>query len=621
MRLNDTQIKAIHHNDGPALVLAVPGSGKTTVIIHRTHRLLKEQGIKPERILSITFSKASALDMKSRFVTEFPEEPLKPDFSTIHAFCFRIIRDYSRKRGLSFRLIEDDKETMNKYRIIKDIYQSLYNNTIAEEKLESFLSYYGYVKNLMISPDDLNRTKKIEMDEFKGLYKAYEETKRKNKLLDFDDLLTMSYELLIENPKALDYYRGKFDYIQLDEGQDTSRIQLELLKLLANRKSNLFIVADDDQSIYGFRGAYPQGLLNFKDTFLDGVVFYMENNYRSSRNIVNLSNDFIKQNKSRYVKKITTDNPYNRPVQVVNFKTIEDQYSYILKNTKKSNNNKIAVLYRNNLSALGLMNFLEKNNTEFYMRDVKLKFFNHWLVRDIYSFMKLSFDSSNLDVYEQIYYKMKGYVSRKMINWLKSRKIEKNVFKELLKYPGLSDFYRKQFLELELDFRKIKRMSPSGAIRYIRDTMNYDSFLHENSLRFGYTYEQLKEMLFYMELIAADTGNFLHFQERMVSLQELMLQSSKKWSNLTLSTVHSAKGLEFDDVFIIDLVEGAFPSSSSVEALEEGDPSLYEEERRLFYVGMTRARKSLDLLSYEMMDNSQASPSGFFLELKINSKE
>lgn len=621
MKLSSTQMDAINHKDGPALILAVPGSGKTTVIIHRVNRLINQQGVKPERILSITFSKASAKDMDRRYSVAFPHEKTRPDFSTIHAFCFRIIRDYSRKRRISYRLIEDDRETINKYRIIKDIYLSLYSSVITEEKLEAFLSYYGYAKNMMIAPEDLLKTKRIEGSEFIQMYRLYEEKKDKNRLLDFDDLLTMSHQLLVDNPKALDYYRKKFDYIQLDEGQDTSKIQLELLKLMAAPKDNIFIVADDDQSIYGFRGAYPQGLLNFKESYPRGKVFYMEKNYRSSRNIVNLSNSFIQQNKSRYVKRVSTENPFSKPVQVTKFRTVEDQYSYILKHIMDLPQDKTAVLYRNNLSALGLMNYLEKSNTQFYMRDVKLKFFSHWLVKDVYAFLELAQDGSKVEVFEQIFYKMKGYISRKMINWLKGRNIERNVFKELLRYPGMSDFYRKQLLELELDFRKLQKMNPSKALRYIRKQLNYDGYIHENSLRFGYTFEQLKEMLYHMELIAAQTGNYYTFKERMDLLKELMVESSKKWCNLTLSTVHSAKGLEFDNVFIIDLVDRSFPSAASVEAMDDGDSSLLEEERRLFYVGMTRAKKSLDLLFYEMLDDRRTDPSGFLSELEMITKE
>lgn len=616
MKLNSTQIDAINHIDGPALILAVPGSGKTTVIIHRVNRLINQHDVNPERILSITFSKASAVDMSRRYSKIFPNDGIRPEFSTIHAFCFRIIRDYSRKKKITYRLIEDEGQPFNKYKILKEIYQSLYSSVITEEKMEAFLSYYGYVKNMMLQPDALNKTKRIETSEFTQMYRLYEETKHKNRLLDFDDLLTMSHQLLVDNPKALEYYRRKYDHIQLDEGQDTSRIQLELLKLLAAPRDNIFIVADDDQSIYGFRGAYPQGLLDFKGSYPMGKVFYMEKNYRSSRNIVNLSNSFISQNKSRYVKDVSTDNPYSRAVQVVRFRNVEDQYSYILKSINKYPQSKVAVLYRNNLSALGLMNYLEKHNTQFYMRDVKLKFFNHWLVKDIYAFMELALDGSSVEVFEQIFYKMKGYISRKMLNWLKGRNIERNVFKELLKYPGMSEFYRKQFLELELDFKKLQKMTPAKALRYIRTHLNYDGYIHENSLRFGYTFEQLKEMLYHMELIAAQTGNYIKFKERMDSLRELMMASSKNWCNLTLSTVHSAKGLEFDNVFIIDLVNRSFPSAASVEAMEEGDHSLLEEERRLFYVGMTRAKTSLDLLFYETLDDRRTDPSGFLEELE-----
>ena len=252
-------------------------------------------------------------------------------------------------------------------------------------------------------------------------------------------------------------------------------------------------------------------------------------------------------------------------------------------------------------------------------KDLKNKFFTK--IKDVYVFFELARDLSNVTLYEQIFYKMKGYVSRKMINWLKTRNIKRNVFKELLDYPGLSDFYRKQFLQLELDFKKLYKLPPARAIKHIMNQLNYDNYIHENSLRFGYTYEQLKEMLLYLELIAVETGTYTNFKERMNLLQNLMFNSSLKWSNITLSTIHSAKGLEFDSVYIIDLVDGSFPSAASIEALENGDHSLYEEERRLFYVGITRAKNSLALLSYENTDGLKINPSVFLNELKAITKK
>jgi len=619
MDLSEIQIRAINHKNGPALVLAVPGAGKTTVIIHRTHKLISKDKVKAERILSITFSKASALDMKSRYLNFYKGQGIMPLFTTIHSFCYKIIRDYTKKQNHTYNIIENEKENLNKYNIVKNLYYKVNKSQITEEKLDSFISYVGFIKNTMILPHDFIRIKKIDFDNFIKLYYEYEKYKKDNYLLDFDDMLTLSYDLLKSHPKALNYYRKTFDYIQLDEGQDTSKLQYEIIKLLAYPDNNLFVVADDDQSIYGFRGASPEELLNFKRDFPKGEIFFMQDNFRSSKNIVSMSNNFIHQNKNRYLKEIATSNPYIGPIEVVKFKSILDQYSYILEDIKNKEGT-MAILYRNNLSSLGLLNLFEKNNVLFYIRDLKLKFFNHWVLRDILSFMELSLEINNVTLYENIYYKSKGYISKKMILWLKTKNFKGSLFSQLLKYPLLSDYYKKSIRELELDFKRLSKLSPFKSIEYIMDKLDYENYLRENSMKFGSTYQNLIEMIFYLKLIAKETQDLNDFKDRLSKLNEVLFSSSKNESNITLSTIHSAKGLEFDNVYIIDLVDGSFPCASSIEELENKNPSSYEEERRLFYVGMTRAKKSLHLLSYAKIENKKTDPSRFLKELQISSK-
>ena len=338
MELSIEQEKAINHVLGPALVLAVPGAGKTTVLIHRTYKLISKHDINPERILSITFSKASSLDMKNRFEKTFPDiQANTVKFSTIHAFCFSLIREYSFINKVSYKLIEDEKNSLNKYNLLKKIYYDLNNDYITEEKLDSLINYIGYIKNMMLTPEEFKKNNKVEIDNFLDIFKIYEEYKRKNRFIDFDDMLTISLEILHNNRYLLEKYRNKYDFFQIDEGQDTSKVQLKIIKLLASPKNNLFIVADDDQSIYGFRGAFPEGLLNFNKEYIHGKLYFMEKNYRSTKNIVSICNKFIKANLERYHKEIYTDNEFLEPINIVKVKDTNDQYKILLKELKNKN--------------------------------------------------------------------------------------------------------------------------------------------------------------------------------------------------------------------------------------------------------------------------------------------
>lgn len=524
------------------------------------------------------------------------------------------------KQNIQYTIIENEKENLNKFNIVKNLYFKINNSQITEEKLDSFISYVGFIKNTMISPIDFINNKKVDFDGFYELFIAYEKHKKDNRLLDFDDMLGLSFELLKTHPKALKYYRNSFDYIQLDEGQDTSKLQYEIIKLLSYPHSNIFVVADDDQSIYGFRGASPDELLNFKKDYPNGEIFFMQDNFRSSKNIVSMSNNFIHQNKNRYAKKITTNNPYIGPIEVVKFKSILDQYSFIL-NDLKDKDNSSAILYRNNISALGLLNIFEKNNISFYIRDVRLKFFNHWIVKDILSFMEFSLERNDISLYESSYYKTKGYISKKMIHWLKSKNVKGSLFSQLLKYPGLPEYYKKGIRELELDFKRLSKLSPYLSIEYIMKNLDYGNYLRENSMKFGSTYQSLIEMIFYLKLIAKETTDLISFKERLELLNKELFLSTKNTSAITLSTIHSAKGLEFDNVYIIDLIDGSFPSANSIEELENHKPALYEEERRLFYVAMTRAKESLHLLSYASIEDKTTEASRFLKELQLNSNK
>lgn len=618
MNLSEEQKKAISHIKGPALVLAVPGAGKTTVLIHRTANLILNEGISPEKILSITFSRASARDMKERFNNLYGDITNIPvHFSTIHSFAYKLIRDYAYRKRQRYILIEDMKKKLNKVQLLKNIYFSINNDYITEEKLESIINSIGYIKNMLITPDEYVSQFKVDTNNFLEIFNAYESYKKNNSLIDFDDMLTLALDILQEDKYLLEKYRSRYEYIQVDEGQDTSKVQLEIIRTLAHPKNNLFIVADDDQSIYGFRGAYPEGLFQFNKIYKDGKIYYMEENYRSTKNIVNICNRFIKKNTLRFNKDIFTKNPYIEPIKLVKVKNLEEQYTYLMEQLEGIVDYKnTAILYRNNLSVIGIMEALERKGIPFYIKDFKIKFFDHWLVQDIIDFFLLAQDNSNILAFERIYYKMNGFISKVQLNSIKALHYEDSVFDRLLSLPGLNDFYKKNFLSLKLNFKKLSKLKPYEGIDLIEKNLGYGDYLKESHMRFGYSMDSLEIILNYLKIIASNTMDLNGFLARLKYLEYLCSHSKDNREGLTLSTVHSAKGLEFDRVYMIDLIDGEFPNGSSIDSFNKGDIAPLEEERRLFYVGMTRAKSYLTLITYINKNNKEVKPSRFLLELE-----
>ncbi|NLY77948.1 MAG: ATP-dependent helicase [Tissierellia bacterium] len=616
MNLSKEQKRAISHVNGPALVLAVPGAGKTTVIIHRTANLILNHKVSPDKILSITFSKASARDMKERFNKLYKDKfSLPVHFSTIHSFSYSLVREYAFKNNLKYTLIENMDREVNKINILKSIYNSINQSIITEEKLENLMNYISYIKNMLITPEEFLDNFKIDIKNFKEIYRAYENYKSSNRFVDFDDMLTLSLEILKRDKHILNKYRSKYEYIQVDEGQDTSKVQMKIVKILSYPKNNLFIVADDDQSIYSFRGAYPKGLFELRKTYKDCKIFYMEQNYRSSSNIVSVCNKFIKKNTIRYDKNIYTENPYLEPISIVKVKSTEDQYYFLIEELTKHQKDDIAILYRNNLSSIGVIEHLERNNIDFHMRDRKLKFFNHWVIKDIMSFFMLSIDDRDMDSFENIYYKMKGFISKKQLNYIRTLNNSISVFDRLLKIPGLNSFYRNIFLDLKLEFKKLTKLSPYEGIWYIEKILGYEDYLREASKKFCHNFDTLKKIIDYLKIIAKDTKDLKEFTERLEYLEKLCNDSNKNKKGVFLSTIHSAKGLEFDRVYMLDLYDEEFPTTSSIDAFNNGDFHALEEERRLFYVGMTRAKSHLTLIT---MDDKKGEikPSRFIDELE-----
>ncbi|SHH88465.1 DNA helicase-2 / ATP-dependent DNA helicase PcrA [Caloranaerobacter azorensis DSM 13643] len=623
--LTNQQREAVLHKEGPAIVLAVPGAGKTTVLICRTLNLILNHRINPNNILTITFSKATASDMKNRFISTFGNIlNIKPNFSTIHSFSYSVIRYFSKIKGIKYELLEGNDSKINKNLLLKEIYYKFNKIQINDEKLEDLINIISYIKNMMIKPEDINDFNNFGIKNLYNIFIEYENYKKRAGFIDFDDMLTLSLNILENNPIILMQCRKRYPYIQVDEGQDTSKVQNKLIKLLAYPKNNLFVVADDDQSIYGFRGATPHELLNFKDIdYPDAKIFFMEENFRSTKTIVDISNKFIQLNKIRFKKNLYTKNEEKEPIKIIKLNDELEQVEYIINQLKKIKDlSNTAVLFRNNISSIGLIDKLERNNIPFYIKDTKkLYIFKHWVCQDIISFLKLSLDNTDMDSFQRIYYKMNGYISKKSVEYIKSTKPKENIFESLINLPELKNFQKRNYIRLKSDFKYLSKLKAYDAISFIENELEYRGFLIDNSRKYGNSFEYSNTIISILKIIAKETNSINEFLARLDSLSKMLENARFNKNNaVTLSTIHSAKGLEFESVYIIDLIDGEFPSSSSIEALESNIIEPLEEERRIFYVGITRTKRNLNLITINFKNGERVLPSRFVQEIEAIEK-
>lgn len=605
------QVYVIFHKDGPSLVLAVPGAGKTTVLIARLATLIYYYNIEPSSILSITFSRFAALNMKKRYSKLLNNISGKePKFSTIHSFSYNLINNYSKKRNISYSLIESDK-LHSKNSIIKNIYKEVEGFNLTDDKLEDILTGIGYIKNMMMPIDDY---KSYSIPSFKEIFKRYEDYKKTNNLIDFDDMLTLALDILNKNPDICNFYQNQYKYIQVDEGQDTSLVQYEIIKKISSPLNNLLVVADDDQSIYEFRGASPEFLLDFKSHFPNSKILNMSLNYRSSKTIVNLSDLFIAQNKIRYEKKLIPSKKNTSNININILKSPEKQYDCILENIVDPNST--AILFRNNISSIPIIDILERNYIPFNIKENNFSFFNNNILKDIICFFKLSINNYDFRTFKNIYYKMKGYISKNCIKYIENNLVDyTSVFSILENNPDYNSFKSKNIRELGFDFIKLSRLKPIDAINYIENNLNYLEYIDKRNEFLGYGKESNLSYLSYIKSIAINCNSILDFLDRIEFLKSILSETNTHTDGVFVSTIHSAKGLEFETVFIVDLINGDFPSTNSLKPQSEDKKEL-EEERRLFYVGITRAKETLFLLSYETKNETKISNSLFVNEVR-----
>ncbi|UUZ82050.1 ATP-dependent helicase [Paenibacillus sp. P26] len=620
--LNEVQRKAVLQTEGPLLLLASPGSGKTTTIIMRIGYLIEERRINPARIKAVTFSRASADDMKERFKRFFPGLP-PVDFSTIHSLAFEVLRDHFRQTGTSYKIIEgdldlEDKEPwdpdrppLHKKIILRNLFQSIVGDSITEDQMDELTTYISYIKNKRI-PQNEWPTVKTDVPQAERILREYEAFKRSGQhplLLDYDDMLTIGAQVLEENQELLRKYQARYDYVLTDESQDTSLVQHAIIEKLVRVHGNLCVVADDDQSIYSWRGAEPSYLLNFRQVYPDAVILLMEQNYRSSQDIVNAASQFIKRNPHRYDKNMFTGNPSGQPILFKTFPDYTDQAKYLVEETQKLENlAEAAILYRNNSSSISLMNAFDRAGIPFYMKDADNRFFSHWVVEDILNFMRMTFTDKRPDILEKIHLKFNGYISKQQMEILKKINNNESVFDNLLNHVPLQDYQFKPLKAGKETFQQMRGMPPLHAIRVIRDRLGYDKAIDKTCERLGFRKEYLLGILNTLEEIAVGLETMEAFAGRLQHLKSaLKTAKSRRGQNaVTFSTFHSAKGLEFERVYMIDLVDGIIPSKDDVR-----NTALMEEAARLFYVGMTRAKKHLEPLAYRRRDGEETVESPF----------
>lgn len=607
INLNEQQIKAVLSIDGPMLLLAVPGSGKTTVIVSRIANMITNHNIDPKNILTLTFSRSSANDMKYRFKKFFNKEIADLKFSTIHSFCYGVIQRSQKK----INLIEGDNAQITKAKILRSIYKEINSEFINEDKLDELSNQISYVKNMMLDGAEID-TLKTNIDNFKDIYNKYESIKSNGEYLDFDDLLIKTYQMFSTDKKLLEVYRINYKYINIDEAQDTSKLQHKIIELLAKPNNNIFMVGDEDQSIYGFRAAYPDALLEFSKVYSNSQILKMERNYRSTKNIVNSANLFIKQNKNRFDKNMYSQNDEGLGITFTTLEDLCNEYDYLAKKLKDNKNlGDTAILYRNNVSAIPLIDILDREKVSFYIRDSKLSSLNHWVIKDVIAFIKLAINPCDFASFSQIYFKLNSYISKELLEYVKHNKGSKNIFDTLSGATNINNNQQKKIYDLKINFISLSRLKPLAALSFIQKDLEYEKYLKgDKSKQDSSTYIQILNAI---KVIARNSESLDDVIQRLNSLPKICEAANSNYSKnaVTLTTYHSSKGLEFDSVYMIDLIQGQIPSYSGIE-----DKTLMEEEVRLFYVGITRAKRYVELITSSFLNDNYIKISEFAKYLK-----
>lgn len=589
--LNPQQQEAVKTVEGPVLLLAVPGSGKTTVLVNRLGYMLYCQGIAPENILTLTYTVAATKDMAARFKNIFGEDISdRLEFRTINGICAKIIAYYGRLIDKpSFELCTDEKEIAG---LIGSIHLKIVGEYPTESDIKNIRTLITYCKNMCLDKSEIKKLGEDEDLDLLRIYETYNNTLKSRSLMDYDDQMVYAYRILKGSKFVLDYYQKQYRYICVDEAQDTSKIQHMIINLLAKADGNIFMVGDEDQSIYGFRAAYPDALLNFEKDHPGAKVLYMDKNYRSNAKIIQAADIFIQHNKDRYEKHICATREGTSEINFVQIKR-DNQYNYLLK-VAENIQNQTAILYRDNESILPLVDLLERQSLPYTIKNVDMAFFTNKVVLDVLNILQFAFVPMDEEIFMKIYFKFQSYLSKQnAIDMCRIAERNRSSILEAAELININGRVIGNCRSLDTHFKNMVNEDPYKALIRIEKYMGYGEYMTSNNLD--------KNKLFILKMLAKQEPNIPSFINRLYELRQILSEKqNEKREKLVLATIHSSKGLEYDSVILMDVINGVFPNkvirkNSRASAQEKKD---FEEERRIFYVGMTRAKEKLTIFQY-----------------------
>lgn len=608
-----SQSEAIRHVDGPLLVLAGPGSGKTTVVTKRVQYLVQDCSISPSSILVITFTKAAATEMKERF-TRLMEQQAQPpggygnvSFGTFHAVFFNIL-----KLSYGFTVANIITEETRRQYLKESVDRMKLEIDDENEFLTGIAGEISLIKNERVELE-YYFSKNCSEEVFRKIYEGYEERKKRARLIDFDDMLVYTWELLSQRKDILSAWQKKYQYILVDEFQDINRLQYDILRLLAEPENNLFIVGDDDQSIYRFRGARPEIMLNFRKDYPQSGQVLLNDNFRSTIQIVEAAGRVIARNKTRFPKNIIARGGDGALVQSLEFPDQQQECAYILREIQNwqargGSLRQVAVIYRTNTQPRVVIQKLMEYNLPFRVRDQVPNLFQHWIARDLFCYMRLAMGSGLRKDLLPVLNRPKRYLSRECLN------------DERISWEYMLDFYKdKRYVcdrieRLQYDLKMMSRMGPFAAINYIRHVIGYEEYLKEYAGFRRMNVEDLLEVLSDLQESAREYHTyeewFIYIEKYTEEMEQLKKRQQEVKDGVHLTTMHSSKGLEYEKVFILDAAEGITPYKKAVL-----EPDL-EEERRMFYVAMTRAKKELTICWTKKVGSHEKKPSRFLEEMQ-----
>ena len=610
-KLNTAQQKAVCHETGPMLVLAGPGSGKTTVLLCRISRLLERGLAKPQEILALTFSKVAAEEMKSRF--ENLNGASGVSFGTFHSIFFRILRS---RYGWNVEQIFQEEER-----------RSILRNSIEAEKwdipdLEEYISQFFSQLSLMNSElEQPNRFTPTGMpvEEFRKLYRAYEGYKERHEKLDFDDMLTQCYQLLREDAAVREYWQRKYKFILVDEFQDVNQAQFACLQILAEKHQNLFVVGDDDQSIYAFRGARPDFLLHFPTLYPAAKKVTLNTNYRSTERIVNLAERVIGNNEVRFVKNMKGIGEAGDKVTFFLAEDAAKEAAHIAEKIGRLLDEgvpltEIAVIYRTNLQGGAFARELYKRGIPYDLRDNSGNVYEHWVAKDLLAYLLLAENEESDSALRRILNKPKRYIGKDLL--AEAETMPYTLLRSFFVCPSLKGWQEENLENLRIDLNQIRKRTPYDALKYIRKVIGYDEYIEEFAAYRRTSAQVLQEIADEIMETAKDCADVRSFREQLERLSLQMKEQSRKKgqkrNGVALMTMHGAKGLEFRAVFLPSLVEGIVPHEKGMDTVAE--------ERRLFYVAMTRASEKLCLSAILQRYEKERKPSRFLAEMGLDAE-